>query len=140
MTPRHRLDQTARREVRARIREHLAARPDVRFAYLHGSFVTREDFSDIDVAVSVEPAGPTGDLTAYELGLAARLERALRLPVDVRVLEGAPLSFQYAATRGETVFVRDRQAWAAFRERTWNAYFDFAPLRDEALRDLTGRL
>jgi hypothetical protein len=32
--------------------------------------------------------------------------------------------------------VRDREAWATFRERTWNEYLDFAPLREEALRDL----
>ncbi len=48
----------------------------------------------------------------------------------------APVSFRYAVTRGEELFVLDREAWSMFRERTWNEYLDFAPLREEALRDL----
>jgi hypothetical protein len=52
------------------------------------------------------------------------------------VVEDAPSSFRYAVTLGEELFVRDREAWAVFRERTWNEYLDFAPLRNEALRDL----
>ena len=68
------------------------------------------------------------------------LEQGLDVPVDVRVLEDAPVSFRYAVTRGETLFVRDPEAWALFRERTWTAYLDFAPLRAEVLRDLTGRV
>jgi len=46
------------------------------------------------------------------------------------------VSFRYAVTRGEELFVLDREAWSMFRERTWNEYLDFAPLREEALRDL----
>ena len=70
----------------------------------------------------------------------AWLQQGLGAPADVRILEDAPVSFQYAVTRGETMFVRDLEAWAVFRERTWTAYLDFAPLRDEALRDLAGRV
>jgi predicted nucleotidyltransferase len=127
--------------LKAQLRERLAARPEVRFAYLHGSFLDRETLGDVDIAVSVEPGGlPSDDVTAYELALEGVLEQGLSVPVDVRVLEDAPVSFQYAVTRGETLFVRDPEAWATFRERTWNAYLDFAPLRDEVVRDLTGRI
>jgi predicted nucleotidyltransferase len=139
MKPRHVVDTAQKQELKARLRERLAARPEVRFAYLHGSFLERETLGDVDVAVSVEPGGlPGDDATAYELALEAALEQGLSVPVDVRVLEDAPVSFQYAATRGETLFIRDREAWAAFREGTWTAYLDFAPLRTEALRDLAG--
>ena len=62
------------------------------------------------------------------------------LSVDVRVVENAPPSFRYAVTRGEELYVRDRQAQAMFREQTWNEYLDFAPLREEALRDLARHL
>jgi predicted nucleotidyltransferase len=141
MKARHVVDPARKQELKAQLRERLAVRPEVRFAYLHGSFLERETLGDVDVAVSVEPAGLPGDaVTAYELALGDELEKGLGVPVDVRVLEDAPVSFQYAVTRGETLFVREPEAWAVFRERTWTAYLDFAPLREETLRDLAGRV
>jgi predicted nucleotidyltransferase len=138
---RHGVDTAHKQELRALLRERLAARPEVRFAYVHGSFLERETLGDVDVAVSVELGSVSGaDVTAYELTLEGVLERGLRVPIDVRVLEDAPVSFQYAVTRGDTLFVRDPEAWAVSRERTWTAYLDFAPLREEALRDLAGRV
>lgn len=141
MKPRHVVAPAQKQELKARLRERLAARPEVRFAYLHGSFLERETLGDVDVAVSVELGSlPGADVTACELALEGVLEQGLGVPVDVRILEDAPVTFQYAATCGETLVVRDPEAWAAFRERTWSAYLDFAPLREEALRDLTGRV
>jgi len=134
---RHQLGNAEKRAVKNQLRERLAVRPEVRFAYLHGSFLDADRFGDIDIAVSVERGSLSGaDPTTYELTLEAVLERGLGLPVDVRVVENAPPSFRYAVTLGEELFVRDREAWATFRERTWNEYLDFAPLREEALRDL----
>ena len=137
MNHRHRLDDTEKAAVKHRLRERLVARPEVRFAYLHGSFLGSDSFGDIDVALSVADGyPPPGDATTYELDLQALLERGTGLPVDVRLVDEAPPSFRYAVTRGEELFVRDREAWATFRERAWNDYLDFAPLREEALRDL----
>jgi hypothetical protein len=132
------VDMAHKLEVKTRLRERLESYPEVRFAYLHGSFLDRERPGDLDVAVSLERM--PHDVTSYELALEGALEPGSGLPVDVRVLEAAPLSFQYAVTRGEPLLVRDPEAWASFRERTWSAYLDFAPLREEALRDLTGRV
>jgi predicted nucleotidyltransferase len=141
MKPRHVVDPAQKQQLKAQLRERLAARPEVRFAHLHGSFLERETLGDVDVAVSADPGGvPGDDVTAYELALEGVLEQGLGVPVDVRILEDAPLSFQYAVTRGETLFVRDLEAWAVFRERTWTAYLDFAPLREEVLRDLARRV
>jgi hypothetical protein len=141
MKPRHVAAPAQKQELKAQLRERLAAQPEVRFAYLHGSFLERETFGDVDVAVSVEIGSlPGADVTACELALEGVLEQGLGVPVDLRILEDAPVTFQYAATRGETLVVRDPEAWAVFRERTWSAYLDFAPLREEALRDLTGRV
>lgn len=139
MKPRHPLTPAQALELRARLRERLASRPEVRFAYLHGSVLDRTMVGDVDVAVSVDPVTLPPDVTAYEIALESELEQGSSLPVDVRVLEDAPLSFQYAVLRGDPVYVRDAEAWATFRERTWVAYLDFAPLREEVLRDLMRR-
>jgi hypothetical protein len=108
---------------------------------VHGSFAGAGLVGDIDVAVSIAAeALRDRDVTRYELALEAALEHGLSVPIDVRVLDHAPLSFQYAALRGEPLFVRDAAALAAFRERTWSRYLDFAPLREEVLRDLAAQL
>ena len=112
----------------------------MRFAYLHGSFLGDDSFGDIDVAVSVDSEGMKIDPTTYELDLEAVLERGLGFSVDVRLVDEAQPSFRYAVTRGDALLVRDREAYATFRERTWNEYLDFAPLREEALRDLARHL
>ena len=137
MKPLYQLSGAQKRVVNDRLRAILASRSEVRFAYLHGSFIDADRFRDVDVAVSVDPERMAdGDLTDYELDLEPVLEREIGMPVDVRVVEHAPASFRYAITRGEELIVHDREAWATFRERTWNEYFNFAPLREEALRDL----
>jgi predicted nucleotidyltransferase len=134
---RYQLPDAEKRAVKDRLRARLTGWPGVRFAYLHGSFLEADRFGDVDVAISVDPERLSGaDPMTYELDLEAALEREVGLPIDVRVVEQAPASFRYAVTRGEELFVRDREALSMFRERTWNEYLDFAPLREEALRDL----
>jgi len=107
MKPRHVVAPAQKQELKARLRERLAARPEVRFAHLHGSFLERETRGDVDVAVSVEIGSlPGADVTASELALEGVLEQGLGVPADVRILDDAPVTFQYAATRGETLVVR----------------------------------
>jgi predicted nucleotidyltransferase len=132
-----RWSDAARAAAIDRLRRHLAARPEVRFALVHGSFAEGGPFRDIDLGVSVASPAASGTAAAgYELALETELVGLLQAPVDVRVLERAPLSFRHAATRGTAIFVRDAGALADFREATWRDYLDFAPLREEALRDL----
>lgn len=124
-------------EIMARLRRLLDERAEIRFACLHGSFLEPYGFRDVDVAVWVEPvAVPAPTTLDYEFRLAAWLEREVCYAVDVKVLNYAPLGFRYAATRGVPLLIRDEEEWHAFRERTWRAYFDFAPHVREGLLDL----
>ena len=141
MGPVRQLPDCEKAEITRSLRELLASREEVRFACLHGSFlgsfVEPQGFRDIDLAVWVDPDRvPRDRVLEYECELSAGLERSIRLPIDAKVLNYAPLSFQYAVTHGEPILVRDEDAWFAFRERTWRAYLDFAPLAREVLVDL----
>lgn len=129
-------------EVRNRVAATLAAalnaRPEVCFACLHGSFATGEPFRDVDVAVWVEPAPGQGAAWRYAADLAEALEVATRMPVDVQVLNEAPLGFRYHALRGEPLVVRDRDFFDDLRARTWDDYFDFLPFARQFLREALG--
>ena len=116
-------------EVRYRLREALEGRGEIIFAYLHGSFVEGLPFHDVDVAVYLDPAlAMATDIFDYEMGLSVELTQAIRLPVDVHVLNGAPLGFQHSVLRGEVLLVRDEDELTAFIERVGLEYMDFAHL------------
>jgi predicted nucleotidyltransferase len=111
------------------IRKFLVGREEIVFAYLHGSFIQNEEFRDVDVAVFLAD-GATRPLDGvdYEISLSLGLEKATGLPVDVKLLHDAPLSFRYQASRGVLLMTRDESVREEFLNKTWGEYFDFVPL------------
>lgn len=86
-----------------RLEPPLEAEERVRLAYLYGSALLRADCHDVDVAVwAPETDRMPASLRETWLGaLGLRLERSLtpRCPLDLRLLNRAPLLFQYAVVR-----------------------------------------
>ncbi len=118
-----------RQEVLHKLTLHLAGRREIIFAYVHGSFAEGRPFRDIDVAVWVRLEGmPLRDPLDYEMDAGIELSRLLRVPVDIRRLNDAPISFQYHATRGIVLFSRDDEIRYACVERSRLAYWDFEPV------------
>jgi hypothetical protein len=106
---------------------------EVRLGYLYGSFLKRGDYGDIDVAVFLHR-----ELSPYERfklssRIATEVERTLipRHTADVRVLNEAPLSFQYEVIlTGEAVFVVDEVARVTYEADLTSAYLDFKETAD----------
>jgi uncharacterized protein len=119
------------------LRQALSGRGEIRFAVLYGSALDGGRFRDVDVAVYVDRAlvPPAEDLD-YAFTLAAELQRLLPYPVDVRVVNEAALPFRYNVSRGVAVVAPDKEAWALFRERTWDEFFDFEPVARQYLREM----
>jgi predicted nucleotidyltransferase len=132
------LDDTDRFRFAAELQRRLEARPEIVFAYLYGSFVSGGPYRDVDVAVWVNPAREPDHGTRYALDLGLALERGLGARVDVQVLNDAPLAFRYHAMDGRLLFTRDEEFLDELRARTWDEYFDFAPLARQYLRDALG--
>jgi len=121
-----------------KIRDALAPHMEVNFALLHGSFLTDRPFRDIDLAVYVIPAFEGLRRGQYEIDLSTDLAELVRFPVDVRVLNDAPLAFRYHALTGTVLLIRDEELLDEFRARTWDDYFDFAPFARRFLREAIG--
>ncbi len=116
----------------------LAGLDDVVFAYLHGSFIGAREFRDVDVAVYLnDRTANSVDTVEYEISLSLKLEKTIGLPMDVKVLNQAPLSFRYHATAGRLLLTRDESVREDFLRRTWTEYFDFAHLARIYQEDLT---
>jgi len=108
----------------------LADQADVVAVYVFGSTARGTSRPDSDIDVAVLFAGtPVRRLDSPRFTLEGVLERALGWPVDLIVLNDAPVDLRMRVRRdGEVVIDRDRAARLAFEVRTLNEYFDFEPV------------
>lgn len=123
------------------ITDSLSACVELDFAYLHGSFINEEEFGDIDIAVYlIKDAHLSKDsLIKYEIDMEVKLEKLTGYPVDIRVINNAPLSFRYNVLKnGKLLFARSEDTQADFAVRTITAYIDFAPYRKRYLKEVLG--
>ncbi len=128
----HQLSKKEKKAIKDAIHSLLTRKKEVVFAYLYGSFLSAAWFRDIDIAVFVdEKKIDRKDAMEYEISLSLELEKELHLPVDVKVLNYAPLSFRYEVTKGEVIFSRDEEVRFTFLELTWHRYLDFAPVEKQ---------
>jgi len=124
-------------ELRATIAEVLAKRPEgIAAAWLFGSRATgreRPD-SDVDVALLFTHDPPrTLDGLGFDIG--AAIEEHVELPVDLVVLNRAPVELvHYVLRDGQLVYETDAAARVAFEVRARAEYFDLLPILEQYRR------
>lgn len=99
-------------------------------AYLYGSRARGDarPASDVDVAVLFDRQQPA-TLEGLRFDLASTLEDILHTPVDLLVLNAAPVDLVHRVLRdGILVCERDRAARIRFEVRVRNEYFDVLPI------------
>jgi hypothetical protein len=114
----------------------LNKRKTVIFSYIFGSFVTDDKFSDIDIGVfctekiSKEPLD-------FEFELEEEIKSLAKFPVDVRVINHAPLSFVYRVVK-EGILIADKDIGkrADFEGMIFKKYMDFAIYRKRYLKEV----
>jgi predicted nucleotidyltransferase len=127
----HRVTPREQETILHSLSQLLASRGDVLFAYVHGSFIQGHGFRDIDVAIWMAPNASR----RADLELAVELSRGTGYPVDVRIVNHAPVAVLFHALRGRPLVVRDEQMLSALIERTARTYHDRAPLVRRATRE-----
>ncbi|MFH2110832.1 MAG: nucleotidyltransferase domain-containing protein [Candidatus Bathyarchaeota archaeon] len=102
------------------------------FAYAHGGFVELDEFRDVDAALWVKDPE---DAFSYAVDLSARLEAGVGVPVDVHVLNDAPLSFKcHVFTEGELLLSADDEFRVRMLDETLRRYFDVKELNRAAVK------
>jgi predicted nucleotidyltransferase len=99
-------------------------------AYLFGSVArgTPRRGSDVDIAILCAPEPPTS-LAGLPLDLEAELERLLGVPVQIVVLNRAPVDLIHRVLRDGVLLVdRDPSTRIRFEVRARNEFFDLQPV------------
>lgn len=145
MPPEPGMSRTSDTAVEPALREFFAGReraPEIATAWLFGSVArgTAGPASDVDVAVLYEEGPPPG-FDGLGLGLEGDLERVLRRPVQLAVLDRAPVDLVHRVLRdGRLLADRNPSRRIAFEVRARNEYFDLQPiLRQYRRQDRQGR-
>jgi len=113
------LNEEEREKLLEDLRGRLEDYEDIVFAYVHGSFL-RGRFRDVDVAIWIK-----GDRAFYyTVEVSAELSR--KFPIDLHVLNEAPIPFQYHVfTGGRLLFSKDERMRSEVMDRALKIYLDF---------------
>lgn len=106
------------------------------FAYIFGSFIAETSVNDIDIGLFIHGENPKSLLT-LEFELELELENTIGFPVDIRIINNAPVSFIYNVLKSGVVIVdKNISLRADFEGLICKKYFDYKHLRDEYLREI----
>src|SRR5574340_828181 len=123
-----------RGEIVAQLRAALSEVPKIAFAYLYGSVLDSDRIHDVDVGVQLQ-ASESPQAVDLAADLATRLSTAISLPVDVRILNHAPLPFLFHVLHGQRLCSRDEALLQSLLEEVPRRYLDIAPLLRAATKD-----
>ncbi|RLF10221.1 MAG: hypothetical protein DRJ69_03420 [Thermoprotei archaeon] len=95
---------------------------DIVFAYIHGGFTERDEFRDIDIALWIKNVERA---YYYTVNLSAKLEAELGIPIDIQVINEAPLPFKHHVfTQGKLLFSKDESLRTTIVDETIRKYID----------------
>ena len=129
------LNEEEKKYILKKLREILSIEEEIVFAYVHGGFIERSFFRDIDVAVWIKSLEKA---FYYTVNYSVKLEIKIGYPVDVHVLNEAPLPFKYHVfTRGKLLFSKDEYLRSLIVNTTIREYLDFKLLEKLVLKEST---
>jgi len=131
------LNQNQRERLMGQLKDILRGYPEVAFAYLYGSFVENLPLHDIDVGVYLTRIGQQ-ESTPYSLTLSQTLSREVQAPVDVRVLNFAPVPFVYQVIRGILISDKNEELHVHVVEETVRKYLDLKPIIHKGIKEAFG--
>ncbi|MBU1680169.1 MAG: nucleotidyltransferase domain-containing protein [Bacteroidetes bacterium] len=127
------------------IAEYLFAKDEVLFAYIFGSFVDKDNYHDIDIAVYLKDDFDKNDFKkfpyGYESGAIADLNLLVRSDVDFVVMNCAEILIQKRIIdRGIRIFSKVERKRISYENYIRKLYIDSAHLRNIRRHYLPGKI
>ena len=118
-----------REKIFHKIAKTLSKFNEVDLAYAHGSFLKRDDFNDIDIALLISSNPPIPyECFKFTMKISREIEREVKpgCEVDIKILNYSPLAFQYEVIRdGKPIFIRNDDMHVRYEARVLSEYLDF---------------
>ncbi len=115
----------------------LGKEEPILFAYLHGSFTEERPFRDIDIAVFVDESRISKERALdLEMSISLRLEKIIKMLIDVKIINYAPLAFQFYSTAGRLLICNEDDLRVDFLTTMRSIYFDFKFSMEKCRRDM----
>jgi predicted nucleotidyltransferase len=134
MEERFELEKDEVEGVKKALLNALQEEDKILFAYLHGSFGVFP-FRDIDIGAYCSI--PEDQAFDFELRISSKLELLSGYPVDFKVINYAPIGFQFSViNEGLLLFERDRAIRLDFLENTGLKYMDYFEFSKSYLNEL----
>lgn len=130
----HTIRPEQREDVLVKLRVELERASGVCFAYVYGSVLEFDRVHDVDVGIFLDDTA-TAQQTDMVNALSVKLTATVGLPVEVRVLNEAPLSFLYHVLRGRLLLCRNENFLTDMLEDVARRYLDLAPLLRSSTKD-----
>lgn len=129
-------------EIMRRMRKAVSTLPSLKIAYVYGSFLSRDDFRDIDIALLQDEHASRGSFDTYAASAGECLEEALdfRYECDVHILNEMPVWFRYEVIRsGIPLYVRNEDDRIDFEIGVMVEYLDMKSMYDLFDREYLAR-
>jgi predicted nucleotidyltransferase len=130
----HTIRPEQREDMLAKLSVELERVSGLRFAYVYGSVLESDRVHDVDVGVFFDETAIARQMNTVD-ALTVTLTAAVGMPVDIRVLNEAPLSFLYHVLRGRLVLCRDEIFLTDLLEEVPRRYLDLAPFLRSSTKD-----
>jgi len=115
----------------------LDRRREIVFAMIYGSALEGESYRDLDIGLFVDRSQvPSLEDFDFVCSILEELESPVTMPIDMHVINDAPLGFRYNVSHGVPMVIHDKEAYYHFLERTWDEYHDFAPVAMKYLQEM----
>lgn len=123
-----------KKHIEDAITDFLSHKDEVLFSYIFGSFVGKDNYHDIDVAVYLNDTFDKNDLMefpyGYESGLISALNLLVRENIDFIVINNAQLTLQKKIIEhGILLFSKDERKRIHFENYIRKLFIDAAHLR-----------
>ncbi|MGB9700896.1 MAG: nucleotidyltransferase domain-containing protein [Thermodesulfobacteriota bacterium] len=128
------LPEEKRERIKHKLKNILENHKEIEFAFLYGSFLEKLPFHDLDLGIYVQNIVKSS-ATTYALALIGELSRDLKIPVDVQVINFAPLTFIFNVLRGELIINRNDDLLSNIMEQTIKKYLDLKPVLYKATKE-----
>ncbi|MFZ1292537.1 MAG: nucleotidyltransferase domain-containing protein [Melioribacteraceae bacterium] len=132
-------------KIKEQIRAFLFKREEIRIVYIFGSFVSKDYYHDIDIAVFLKKdfnkTDPAKFPYGYESELNSEINLLVRQKIDFVVMNNAEITLQHRIiNKGILLFSKDEPKRISYENYIRKLYIDSANIRKIKRKYLSGKI